>query len=502
MIFDKKIIQECRKLPYSKSDSLTKDIYKSTGLKIEKMWDKYGFAKVLASLSSVWSQEKAIAFFSIYRKWVQKKRSPQTIATLYNRGYNGGVERVNAELMTLWTEMGYNVVFFSREKENPLDYPYPDSIKRVVLPIPQISDRLKHLETYCLKEHVDLMVYHDWTNPYFVWECILLKLLNISVVLYCNGHFSWCFSYGKSAIYQLESYKFCDLIVSLSETNARFYQLSGYDSFVVNNPIPGNLKNVYIKTDRKQNHILYIGRIATEKYPLEALQIFKKVHDSCKNTVLDIVGDGDETLINDMRRYISEKNLSNSVIFHGIKTADEIADFYRSCGCMLFTSKMEGYPMVVLEAKAYGVPMIMYEMPYLSLTKDKLGIITAPVGNIVRMADNLIKYLKDKNLQKQMEEDARKSFNNFLSINQKEIWEKIFTISCGYKEIDDFAFYKADKLSEADKYILPVLFDKIKIGYDSSIQGNLNYRVGKKLLKFPRFIKKIFRTIKEKWSIS
>ena len=493
MSIEKEIINECSRLTYTKSVSLDKALIDDTAYELKGMWGKYGYSRVLAALSVVWTFDKAVTFFSYFHKNVCSGNRPRTIATIYHKGYNGGVERVNAELMTLWKEMGYNVVFFTSEEENPLDYHYPDSVKRIVISGKNMFERLEQLQTYCISEQVDMLVYHDWTNQNFIWECMLVKMMKIAVVLYCHGHFSWSFGSGKMALYQPEAFKLADLVVSLSETNARFYQLCGCNSYAVHNPVPTDLKSCTPGKGRLRNHILLIGRISNEKYPMEAMQIFKVVHEEMPDAVLDIVGDGDEALIDEMKTFASDNNLSASIVFHGKKSVDEITDFYSSCGVMLFTSKMEGYPMVVLEAKAYGIPLVMYDMPFLSLTKDGLGVLTATVGDIATMAENIVRIMSDVKVYSQLENDARQSFDNLLAINHGKVWEDIIAIACEGKNIEDRAYYKVEDMKDTDRNIMPVLIEKMKLGYDNAVSGNIYYRVGKGILKYPQIVKHFVR---------
>ena len=99
-------------LNYSREDHLSDEIFESTLSELQKIWAVYGFAEVLGELYTQWSLEKALPFFEKLRSTLPQPRKVKTIATLYHRGYNGGCERVQAQLMTLWVNMGYRVIFF------------------------------------------------------------------------------------------------------------------------------------------------------------------------------------------------------------------------------------------------------------------------------------------------------------------------------------------------------------------------------------------------------
>ena len=53
--------------------------------------------------------------------------------------------------------------------------------------------------------------------------------------------------------------------------------------------------------------------------------------------------------------------------------------------------------MVVLETKAYGISIVMYDLPYLALTRDKKGVLSSEISDLGTMADNIVKLLNDNN---------------------------------------------------------------------------------------------------------
>lgn len=486
---NQKLIKKCKELDYSKSYILTDSIIESTISSLKILFSTYEYSNVFGALAKIWPQEKAIPFFNKASYKMPTRDNIKTIATHYHRAYNGGIERVQAQLMTIWVRMGYNVILFTEEPENPLDFPYPSSVKRIIIPTPSnLNHRLDTIQKYAQEEHIDIFVNHCWENPSVLWECMLLKMLNIPYIQYLHAHFAWSIADAKKYLYQPELFKLCNIVLSLSETNARFYQLCGCNSFLVQNPIPEDLTNNMSLSELSSNHILMIGRLSPEKRPMDAIQIFKLVHDQYPNIILDIVGGDDGNFISQMQEYIHANKLTNSVIFHGRKTATEIAEFYRNSLCVLFTSEMEGYPMVVLESKCFGLPLVMYELPYLALTKDGKGILTAPIGNLKKMSEHIIRLLSDITFRKNLGTDAKESFDTLSSYSLENTWQTIISIcSSNDSSIESSAYFNPNNIPFADQFIEPMLLDAVKKGFDNVLESNLDYQVGKKILKFPRF---------------
>lgn len=494
LCFKNTLFHQISELSYSHTDDLSDEVFEKSIVALEGLWKQYGYAKTFGELSRQWSIGKALAFFE--KMWINNANHKEihTIGTIYHRGYNGGCERVQAQLMTLWISMGYHVVFFSEEPANPLDFPYPSSVKRILIPkASNLPGRLLALQEGVESEGVDVLVNHDWGSASVVWELMLMKMLNVTYINYIHAHFSWALQSGLYSTYLLRICKMCDVIVAISETNANFFRLCGCNTYLVENPIPEDLKQLKKLASLNSRHVLVVGRISPEKYPMEAIQAFKLVHDVCPDAVLDIVGADSGRFTDRMAQYCSENGISTSVFFHGPKSSDEVNNFFLNAACMLFTSKMEGYPMVLLEAKAYGVPIVMYDLPFLTLVKGKKGILTAQVGDIRGLADNIIRLLQDDKLRHSCGRTAREDFEKHNTYDLRQAWADIFTL-CEHKVVLVApAYYNPADLTPDDNLIIPPLLAAIEKSYDTVLYKSLEYRIGKKLLSIPRKIKRILK---------
>lgn len=482
----KGLLKKCKELPFAKGKALSDVMFESTMSELDSLFREYDYAAVLGTLASVWTFEDAVRLFGKYGQCFQSGRSIRTIATMFYRACSGGTERVNAALMSIWVKMGLRVILFTEEPENPLDFSYPKSVKRIVIPPKtEIKARLLSLQTHCREEQVDLFINHEWPKQSFIWECALMKRLHIYCVQYCHRHFASNCKMVDTFFAQLANFKLCDMVIAISETNAKFYQLCLCNTFLMQNPIPRDLATVAIPASLNSNRVLMVGRLAKEKSPLETLEIFKLVHDELPEVMLDVVGDGD--MDDDMRKYVQAHGLRNCVVFHGAKTTTELDAYYRNAACVLFASKMEGYPMVLLEAKAYGVPVVMYELPYLTLVKDGKGVLSAPIGDCRKIAEHLIKVMRDKEYRHKLGNDARESFDHFNSHDHIADWDRIFKILSGDIKGHCGSFYSPDALSNDERYVLPMLMNELKVGYDI-MNARIDYKIGKAILSIPRMI--------------
>lgn len=494
--YDSDLHNAVSKLSYSREDYFSGETFEATLSELQKIWAVYGFAEVLGELYTQWSLEKALPFFEKLRSTLPQPRKVKTIATLYHRGYNGGCERVQAQLMTLWVNMGYRVVFFSEEPANPMDFPYPDEVKRILIPgVSNLRERLLTIQELVLEEGVDVLVNHDWSNSVVMWEAMLMKMLGASYVNYIHSHFSWSISWGKYGAYSYRIFKLCDVVLALSETNARFFQLCGCNTYLVENPVPEDLSQITELAPLKSRHVLLLGRISGEKYPMEAVRAFKMVHDVFPDVVLDVVGADNGNNVKEMTQYCLENDLSDSVVFHGLKNKNEVNQFLHNSSCMLFTSKMEGYPMVLLEAKAHGLPIAMYDLSFLTLVKGRKGILTAPIGDVEGVAKNVIRLLSDDELRNTCGRAAREDFEWHNAYDLHRVWADVFAL-CERENVVSEAYYDPENVPNVDRLIEPALLDEVAKAYENILKTNFDYNIGRKVLKIPRAIKKFLLKLK------
>lgn len=117
--------------------------------------------------------------------------------------------------------------------------------------------------------------------------------------------------------------------------------------------ILGNAVSVPESPSQSGDSILYVGRLAPKKgveYLLKAMSIVSTEHP------LVIVGDGSQR--DALEKQAESLGLSN-VSFVGAVLPDEVDSFYRDARVLVLPSlEGEGMPNVILEAMAWGVPVV------------------------------------------------------------------------------------------------------------------------------------------------
>jgi glycosyltransferase involved in cell wall biosynthesis len=101
---------------------------------------------------------------------------------------------------------------------------------------------------------------------------------------------------------------------------------------------------------------------------------------------------------------IRELGIESSVIVAGFQK--DMAQYYSNGALLLSTSKFEGFPMVMNEAKAFELPVVCTGMPYLETLKK--GCVQVPRDNVDALANALIDLLQNPEKRRQLGSEGRR----------------------------------------------------------------------------------------------
>lgn len=116
-------------------------------------------------------------------------------------------------------------------------------------------------------------------------------------------------------------------------------------------------------TARKNKSICWVGRLETPKDPHLALSVLHKLNEMDEGWTLDILGSG--TLNSSLEQELGGqlRHLSDSIVLHGRVSPERTAEIMGESTVFLMTSHpgYEGYPRVLVEALASGLPAVVTE---------------------------------------------------------------------------------------------------------------------------------------------
>lgn len=141
--------------------------------------------------------------------------------------------------------------------------------------------------------------------------------------------------------------------------------------------------------------LLYLSRIVVEKGLLDSIRALGLLRRQGVALPLDVAGDG--PAMNEAQRIVQEEGLESQVIFHG-RVSGEVKDklFREAAIFLLPTYYMEGQPISLIEALAWGIPSVVSNLePVCSMVQDGVQAVHVPVKTPQAIADAIQRILAD-----------------------------------------------------------------------------------------------------------
>lgn len=212
-----------------------------------------------------------------------------------------------------------------------------------------------------------------------------------------------------------------DRYIVLSDYDKRDYQeILGIDTEVKINPRSFVSEE---KCDPGSKHFLIAARFVYAKgldLMMESFEEFCKQDDEWQ---LDIIGDGD--LWNEIVADAKRRGIENRVNFVGYTNEPE--KYYLNSSVFLLPSRWEGWPMVIMEAFEFGLPVIAFHTGAMDLIIDdgKTGYLPEAFDT-GKFTQAMLKLAHDDELREQMSKNAIEKSGDFAIEKAVEAWNDLF----------------------------------------------------------------------------
>lgn len=357
------------------------------------------------------------------------RRTCKTIGIYRHSMGIGGTETVILALIDLWKKMGYRIVLLTDRPPQDDEYSIPDDVDRVILPDFNALNgdtyvvRARALAESLRTRDIDVLVDNQWMGRCLIWDMLVTKALGIGFIIYAHGNFSLLFRKWPLEIQQPIMSRIADAIICLNVMNAHFWSEFNNHSYALPNPLTHDLAS-FEKSNLNNNDIVWIGRFDLVKHPEDVITIMSKVTTRIPTARALLVGPICEPERDAYTRKIEQKGLSENIVLCGAH--EDVRSFYPRSSLFLMTSESEGYPMALFEAKASGLPTVMYTLPYLTMAAENTGVLSVPQRDTAAAADCIISLLEDQELRRKLSQEALQDAESEASFDLETAWKQIF----------------------------------------------------------------------------
>ena len=339
-----------------------------------------------------------------------------------NLDHSGGTERVTSLIANELVKMSYNVSIISLTGGKQPFFELNNSIKTYSLYSDKVSFKTNFLgvvyklRNFVKKNNVDTFIVVDSISCLFTVPALSgLKINHI-----CWEHFNFNVNLGVKSrdLGRRLAARYCDYVVTLTKRDKYLWEqgLRNIKAEVVPiaNPTPyentNNIPSLEYKT------VLAIGRLTYQKGFDLLIDAWVLVCETNLDWRLRIVGNGEDE--ENLKKQTKNLRIEDRVDF--VAATTDVKMHYTTSSFYCLSSRFEGLPMVLLEAQAFGLPIVAFDCDTgpSELVNSKNGILVEK-ENIEQLSTALTVLINNSELQYLEKVGNTVSTNNKFTVKKQ-----------------------------------------------------------------------------------
>lgn len=174
--------------------------------------------------------------------------------------------------------------------------------------------------------------------------------------------------------------------------------------------------------DNDEKVILAVGRLAPEKGFDTLIKAVASISAKINGWRVEICGEGNER--QNLEQMISDNHLEGKVILRGM--VNDVATEYRKAAFGVMSSRYEGFPMMLLEAAACGLPMVSFDCPEgPSAILGNGGGMLVKNQDIEALSKAIMRMIDDENVRRKYAKETEKIVERYSPKKIYNQWMQI-----------------------------------------------------------------------------
>lgn len=347
---------------------------------------------------------------------------------------SGGTERVSCMIANALVKEGkYEVCFLSlcEQREAPF-YEIEASIHRYKLgdkwlsPGPGYIPMIPKLRKFLKEQNIDIIIDIDIVLDVLAIPAV--KGLQTKVISW--EHFN-C-DYEMSMLYRKLilkfSVKYSDYVITLTEGDrVRYGELTGRTQNIEAIYNPMKMQSGHC-AEKKENWIVTAVRLVPDKGIDYLAAIASAVLEKNQDWKWFVLGEGEDRGL--LEKTIQEKKLEGRLLAPGL--VSDVGEYLRKAKLFVLTSRIEGLPMCLLEAKTYQLPCVSFDIltgPNEIIEDGVNGFLVEPFL-CETMVSKINELISDEELLERFSENAEKNIDKFQMEHILENWNRVLNRLC------------------------------------------------------------------------
>nr|WP_174507016.1 glycosyltransferase family 4 protein [Acinetobacter sp. Marseille-Q1620] len=283
------------------------------------------------------------------------------ISTISN---TGGTERVSTLIANELLNKGFDVCFFNLIGNANTQFELNANIKIYTLSLKEGSIKQNYFSTvwklrnFVKNNQIDVVIDVD-----SILSVISVPaLIGLSVQHICWEHFNFKVNLGVKfrSLGRILAAKFADNVVTLTQKDKKLWEsnIKRINAKIVTIHNPSSYEQPKVNLDKLNYKIvLSVGRLTYQKGFDDLIDVWANICEYNPDWTLRIVGSGEDEEC--LKKQAKELNISDKIDF--VPATKNIDKYYETSAFYCMSSRFEGLPMVLIEAQAFGLPIVSFD---------------------------------------------------------------------------------------------------------------------------------------------
>lgn len=316
----------------------------------------------------------------------------------------GGVSAVLASQARYLHDAGYRVTVVARNAGSDASV-LPSGVAFIELAARQLPAQLEQWADVCRTHEVDVVIDHQVLYTDTWPEFALMARAEGAATI------GWLHNFVARPVYdgneRLTLIERCSptlaQLVTLSPLDVAYFRLRGIEhvAYLPNPPSPLMLESsahTPVKpAPAERLELVWWGRLEQRtKQVRELVEVGVQLRALGVPFSLSIIGpDWDDVTAKKLNRLARRRGVADAVSAVGLLRGAALTAAIDAADAFVSTSIIEGYQLTIAEAQSRGLPVFMYELPWLTLVQENQGVVAVPQGDARGLASRLAETLTD-----------------------------------------------------------------------------------------------------------
>jgi len=348
----------------------------------------------------------------------------------------GGVSAVLTSQAHYLRNAGYRVVVVARNGESdsgalPPDVPFVELTSR------DLGDQLRQWGQICREYDVDIVIDHQilYMDPWPEFA-LAARAEGAATIGWLHNFVGRPVYDGNDRLLLIERWaNTLAALVVLSPLDVAYFRLRGIDhvSYLPNPPSP-----ILLETPRNpapkpppsgRVELLWWGRLEQRtKQVRELVAVGVELSRLGVDFSLRIIGpDWDDVTAKKLNAFARRRGVGDRVRAVGPLHGDALMTAIDAADAFVSTSIIEGYQLTIAEAQSRGLPVFMYDLPWLTLVRDNAGVVSVPQGESFTLARRIAEVAKDPERFTQLSRASRDAAERARSFDFDQLYQQVVT---------------------------------------------------------------------------